>query len=87
MKTKNIIKKLDRKHFLILNCMFNFKIILAKLQKSLNRDFQCTECGRTFTSNKLLQQHSVVHKGRKFLCGVCGKCFVRKVYLDDHAKV
>lgn len=54
------------------------------------RNFLCMHpgCGKSFTDNAHLRDHTFVHTGEKNLsCAVCGKKFARLSTLHDHQRV
>ncbi|XP_019556665.2 zinc finger protein 62 [Aedes albopictus] len=51
------------------------------------RKFVCTICGKGFTLNRYLKQHSVVHTGLfPHECSICGKKFNNKWSMKTHEK-
>lgn len=51
----------------------------------MKKVFLCQTCGKSFTTNKTLQQHVNSHKGIKpYECSKCGKCFTYESALNDH---
>ncbi|XP_064648804.1 transcriptional regulator Kaiso-like [Lineus longissimus] len=60
--------------------------VLHKQQEHLNRDpWKCDECGKIFTCNSELKNHSYQHSGQKpFECGYCQKRFRLKAHMLRH---
>jgi len=48
------------------------------------KEFECTQCGKSFYTYKNLKKHADVHKPKKFSCIVCGKLFHRQYELKKH---
>lgn len=49
---------------------------------------KCSVCRKTFTSQRSLQRHLVVHKEKRpYKCQWCGRCFKRKSYLPEHYRI
>nr|XP_046273333.1 uncharacterized protein LOC124074434 [Scatophagus argus] len=54
----------------------------------LNKPFSCSECGKAFTKNGLLETHMRMHTGEKpFSCSVCGKKYMIYRYLMQHMAI
>lgn len=52
------------------------------------KPFECSECGRAFSSNKNLTEHKRIHSGEKpYECSECGKCFILKKSLIGHQRI
>ncbi|XP_075698643.1 oocyte zinc finger protein XlCOF7.1-like [Rhinoderma darwinii] len=64
------------------NLMVQQRILMGE------KPFQCSECGKCFTSKANLIQHWRIHTGEKpFRCDECGKCFTWKSSLLDHQRI
>lgn len=48
------------------------------------REFECCQCGKSFSTFSNLKSHEMMHKPKNLSCGVCGKMFRRKWNLKDH---
>lgn len=49
---------------------------------------RCTQCGKGFTSRKILNGHLAIHSGElPYECPECGKRFLRKSNLSRHLRV
>ncbi|XP_039618198.1 uncharacterized protein LOC120534672 [Polypterus senegalus] len=50
--------------------------------------YQCSECGKQFTTSNGLQYHKRIHTGEKaYCCSDCGKRFTTSSNLQDHRRI
>ncbi|XP_062565052.1 zinc finger and SCAN domain-containing protein 12-like [Armigeres subalbatus] len=58
-----------------------------KLHALKDKSYVCQVCGKGFTLNRYLRQHSVIHTGLfPYECGYCGKKFNNKWSMKTHEK-
>ncbi|XP_077322615.1 uncharacterized protein LOC143956283 [Lithobates pipiens] len=66
---------------------FNDYLNLLRKQKSPERPFSCSECGKRFLTKGTLKKHQKIHSGeRPFACSECGKCFIYNRDLRNHRR-
>ncbi|KAM4642579.1 uncharacterized protein O3C94_016876 [Discoglossus pictus] len=60
----------------------------SKPEKNVDKKFACSECGKCFTHNSILINHSRIHtRETPFPCTECGKRFSQKSYLRTHLRI
>ncbi|XP_061154297.1 oocyte zinc finger protein XlCOF6-like isoform X1 [Syngnathus typhle] len=53
-----------------------------------NKQFKCSECGKTFTHKGSLKIHMIKHTGEKhFACSCCSKTFYLKHHMNRHMRI
>ena len=52
----------------------------------VNQELVCMDCGKSFTSSKLIMKHMAYHKENQKECHVCLKNFQNYLKLKDHKR-
>ncbi|KAM9823391.1 uncharacterized protein ACBT44_008162 isoform 4-T15 [Syngnathus typhle] len=56
--------------------------------ESQNKHRQCSQCGKCYANNSVLNRHMKMHTGEKpFSCSVCGQRFSYKNVLKSHTRI
>ncbi|XP_013105358.1 zinc finger protein 816 isoform X2 [Stomoxys calcitrans] len=56
----------------------------AKDSETLEGNYHCDKCPKTFAKNSNLRKHSIVHKPTTLECNICGKSFSSKSVMREH---